>query len=228
MHGATKIIIESITDIDEFESILKEMSLNSTQIDKIIKKFTPKDFNTLYESDRDKFREELTQLKFKEKTIDKVIGNITELIQYRFKLCIDKLSVSFFLKKNSNFFPIDELSTGERCATLLNFVFCESTEPVIIDQPEDNIDYNYIESTIKILKEQKFIRQFIIVSHNQNLPVLADADLILNMNNIQDKKIEIKYRGSLENKDIYNSILNLEGGKKAFELRNKKYQLIEI
>lgn len=98
----------------------------------------------------------------------------------------------------------------------------------IIDQPEDNIDYNYIESTIKILKEQKFIRQFIIVSHNQNLPVLADADLILNMNNIQDKKIEIKYRGSLENKDIYNSILNLEGGKKAFELRNKKYQLIEI
>jgi len=228
MHGATKIIIESITDIDEFESILKEMSLNSTQIEKIIKKFTPKDFNTLYESDRDKFREELTQLKFKEKTIDKVIGNITELIQYRFKLCIDKLSVSFFLKKNSNFFPIDELSTGERCATLLNFVFCESTEPVIIDQPEDNIDYNYIESTIKILKEQKFIRQFIIVSHNQNLPVLADADLILNMNNIQDKKIEIKYRGSLENKDIYNSILNLEGGKKAFELRNKKYQLIEI
>ena len=228
MHGSTKIIIESITDIDEFESILKEMSLNSNQIYKIIKKFTPKDFNTLYEGDRDKFREELTQLKFKEKTIDKLIGNITELIQYRIKLCIDKPSVRFFLKKNSNFFPIDELSTGERCATLLNFVFCEGIEPVIIDQPEDNIDYNYIKSTIKILKEQKFIRQFIIVSHNQNLPVLADADLILNMNNIQDKKIEIKYRGSLENKDIYNSILNLEGGKKAFELRNKKYQLIEI
>ena len=227
MQGATKIIIESITNIDEFESILKEMDLSSNQINKIIKKFTPKDFNTLYENDRDIFREELTQLKFKEKTIDKIIGNITELIQYRIKLCIDKPSVKFFLKKNFNFFPIDELSTGERCATLLNFVFCESTEPVIIDQPEDNIDYNYIRETIKILKEQKVMRQFIIVSHNQNLPVLADADLILTMNNIQDKKIEIKYRGSLENEDIHKSILNLEGGKEAFELRSKKYQLIE-
>ena len=121
-----------------------------------------------------------------------------------------------------------ELSTGERCATLLNFVFCQSTEPVIIDQPEDNIDYNYIKNTIKILKDQKMERQFIIVSHNQNLPVLADADLILAMNNIQDKNIEVKFRGSIENDAIFDSILNLEGGKEAFDLRSKKYQLIEL
>ena len=43
-----------------------------------------------------------------------------------------------------------------------------------------------------------------IVSHNQNLPVLADADLILTMENIENKKINIKYRGPLENEDIYN------------------------
>ncbi len=47
------------------------------------------------------------------------------------------------------------------------------------------------------------------------------------MNNIQDEEIEVQYRGSLVNNDIFKSILNLEGGKKAFELRNKKYQLIE-
>lgn len=143
-------------------------------------------------------------------------------------MCLEKPSVKFFLKKNEKFSSIDELSTGERCATLLNFVFCQANEPVIIDQPEDNIDYNYIRTTINILKEQKSARQFIIVSHNQNLPVLADADLILTMNNVDDKKIEIQNRGSLEKKEIHDSILNLEGGREAFKLRTKKYQLIEI
>lgn len=66
------------------------------------------------------------------------------------------------------------------------------------------------------------------MSHNQNLPVLADADLIFSMKNIKDEKIIVEFRGSLENENIHQSILNLEGGKEAFELRNKKYQLIEI
>lgn len=48
------------------------------------------------------------------------------------------------------------------------------------------------------------------------------------MNNIQDKKIETKYRGTLENEEIYKSILNLEVGKEAFEHISKKYHIIEI
>lgn len=228
MKGATKIEIETNTNENEFFEILKQLKLNQSQAKKIINNYNPKKFIDFFEKNFDDFKEKLRELKFRDSAINKIIANLSESLQLRLKFCLDELKVNFYLKKDDNFYPIDKLSTGERCATLLNFVFCRSDDPVIIDQPEDNIDYNYIESTIKILKDQKFSRQFIIVSHNQNLPVLADADLILNMNNIQDRKIEIKYRGSLENENIYNSILNLESGKEAFELRSKKYQLIEI
>jgi len=228
MHGLTKIEIGSETDSEEYTKVLKELGLNSTQIKKIVNGIEPDVFVELYMNERENFKEKLQELKFKDVTIEKIIGNFNESLQLRCKLCLEKPLVQFFLKKNEKFKSIDDISTGERCATLLNFVFCQADEPVIIDQPEDNIDYNYIKSTINILKEQKSTRQFIIVSHNQNLPVLADADLILTMNNIDDKKIEIQNRGSLENEEIHNSILNLEGGREAFKLRMKKYQLIEI
>jgi len=228
MKGTTKIEIIPESDIDEFKSILKEIGLNNNQIKKIINEFSPIDFISLFKSNENNFKKKLLELKFKEITTKKIYYNITESIQYKFKLCINKPTVKFSLKKNEKFFPINELSTGERCVTLLNFIFCESIEPIIIDQPEDNIDYNYIQSTIKILKNQKLNRQFVIVSHNQNLPVLADADLLFSMKNIKDEKIIVEFRGSLENENIHQSILNLEGGKEAFELRNKKYQLIEI
>ena len=228
MHGLTKIEIESETDSEVYANVLKELGLNSSQIKKIVINIKPDVFFELYMNERENFKEKLQELKFKEVTIEKIIGNFNESLQLRCNLCLEKPLVKFFLKKNNRFNSIDDLSTGERCATLLNFVFCQADEPVIIDQPEDNIDYNYIKSTINILKDQKVIRQFIIVSHNQNLPVLADADLILTMNNIDDKKIEIQNRGSLENEEIHNSILNLEGGREAFKLRMKKYQLIEI
>ncbi|KKM76557.1 hypothetical protein LCGC14_1378960 [marine sediment metagenome] len=228
MHGLTKIEIESKIDYEAFEDILRELSLNQSQKSKIISKFKPIQFVELFLDSREDFKMKLRELNFRDTTIDKIIGSFTESIQLKCRLCLEKPSVKFSLKKLDGFHPINQLSTGERCATLLNFVFCKADEPVIIDQPEDNIDYNYIKSTITILKEQKYLRQFIIVSHNQNLPVLGDADLILTMNNIDDIKIEIQYRGSLENEEIYKAILNLEGGKEAFELRRKKYQLIEI
>ncbi len=228
MLGATKIQIDSEFDFEEFKQILTRLGLSKEQIRKISNIFNPLDFVKKFVENKKKFKSKLNELNFRENTINKIIGNFSEEIQVELMMCLKKPRVKFYLKKNENFHLINELSTGERCATLLNFVFCEAKEPVIIDQPEDNIDYNHIKSTIKILKEQKYQRQFIIVSHNQNLPVLSDADLILAMNNIEDKKIEVLYHGSLENNNIYNSILNLEGGKEAFSLRKKKYILIEI
>lgn len=228
MLGATKIQIDSEINFEEFELILKKLELSKEQIRKIIIIYNPLDFVKKFIENEKKFKSKLNELNFRENTINKIIGNFSEEIQVELKMCLRRPRVKFYLKKNNNFQLINELSTGERCATLLNFVFCEAKETVIIDQPEDNIDYNHIKSTIKILKEQKYKRQFIIVSHNQNLPVLSDADLILTMNNIEDKKIEVLYHGSLEDNDIYNSILNLEGGKEAFNLRKKKYLLIEI
>ncbi|MHA1196628.1 MAG: TrlF family AAA-like ATPase [Promethearchaeota archaeon] len=228
MKGKTKIKINKRIDSNKYENLLKQIGLtHSYQRKKILENFTPYEFIKLYETNRDELREKLKELKFQPETIDNIINNLIESLRIRFKICLEKPNVEFYLKKEDDYQIIKNLSIGERCATLLNFIFCQGEEPIIIDQPEDNIDYQYLDSIINILREQKYNRQFIIVSHNQNLPVLADADLILCMNNILNQKIEVKYSGSLEDKNIYNSILQLEGGKDAFERRKNKYILIE-
>ncbi len=228
MQGRTKITIDNAPAQNEFEAILEKIGLDSSQRQKIIQNYTSTSFLGDYQKEESVLKENLKQkCNFKEQTIHKLLTGISnERVRYELKVCLGEIVVNFYLKKQDNFSPISELSTGERCATLLNFVFCEGEDLVIIDQPEDNIDYNYIQDTITILKKQKETRQFIIVSHNQNLPVLADADLILVMKNQEEKAIIIDSFGCLENPTVYNKILDLEGGKKAFEQREKKYKLI--
>ncbi|MDZ7690681.1 MAG: hypothetical protein U5K69_06025 [Balneolaceae bacterium] len=71
----------------------------------------------------------------------------------------------------------EQLSMGQRCTTVLPIIFAVSENPLIIDQPEDNLDNEYISDTIReIIKEQKENRQLIFVTHNPNIPVLSNAE----------------------------------------------------
>jgi energy-coupling factor transporter ATP-binding protein EcfA2 len=114
------------------------------------------------------------------------------------------------------------LSTGQRCTTVLPIVFAISNNPLIIDQPEDNLDNKYISDTIhKIIKQQKQDRQLIFITHNANIPVLSESEenIFLRYN---DKKSSITDQGTVEN--VKESILNLlEGGEEAFKERMKLY-----
>jgi len=69
-----------------------------------------------------------------------------------------------------------ELSTGQKCTVILPILLLESEKPLLIDQPEDNLDNRYVSakvvSTINAVKQQ---RQLILVTHNPNIPVLGDA-----------------------------------------------------
>lgn len=116
----------------------------------------------------------------------------------------------------------DELSTGQRCTTVLPIVFAVSENPLLIDQPEDNLDNKYITEAIhKIIREQKKKRQLIFITHNPNIPVLSDSEQNTFLN-YDDKKSKIDTCGSIE--DVKESILNLlEGGEEAFDRRNKLY-----
>lgn len=119
----------------------------------------------------------------------------------------------------------DELSTGQRCTTVLPIVFAVSDNPLLIDQPEDNLDNKYITDAIhKIIREQKEKRQLIFITHNPNIPVMSDSEENIFLN-YDDKKSKIDIHGSIE--EVKDSILNLlEGGEEAFERRNKLYNKI--
>ena len=95
--------------------------------------------------------------------------------------------------------------------------------PIILDQPEDHIDNNFISSDlVPVLREAKKERQIIIVTHNANLVVNGDAEQVIVA---KHKGGKIKYEpGSIENRAIRREIAELlEGGQEAFEKRERKY-----
>jgi DNA repair exonuclease SbcCD ATPase subunit len=121
-----------------------------------------------------------------------------------------------------------ELSIGQRgtlyvCLKLATDSFFD---PFIFDQPEDDLDNAFIvEKLVPIFKKIKKYRQVIIVTHNANLVVNADAEQVIIANNDSEKLSYIS--GSLENPDIKSRICEvLEGGKEAFKKREQKYGLI--
>ena len=104
-------------------------------------------------------------------------------------------------------------------------VLSNNKQPIIIDQPEDNLDNQSIYTKLVpcILKAKKN-RQVIIVTHNPNIAIACDAEQII-IANINKSSLEISYKsGSIENEDINKDIVDiLEGTVPAFNLRERKY-----
>lgn len=123
--------------------------------------------------------------------------------------------------------PLNKISVGQRgtiylCLKLATNIF---SQPIIFDQPEDDLDNDFIfNDLINIFKEIKRYRQVIIVTHNANIVVNADAEQVIVAENNEER---LSYKsGSLENPDINTAVCNiLEGGKIAFQQRRNKYHL---
>jgi predicted ATPase len=102
----------------------------------------------------------------------------------------------------------------------------DSPYPLIIDQPEDNLDSEFIyHSLVPVLRRAKERRQVIIVTHNANIAVLGDAEQIVALKSTSDKS-SIVARGSIDSpttKQVACQIL--EGSEEAFRRRAKIYGL---
>ena len=125
---------------------------------------------------------------------------------------------------------IDELSPGERGTLLLIFYLLidRRDTPLIIDQPEDNLDNQTVyDMLVACLREARNRRQVIIVTHNPNLAVVSDADQIIHSKiDKQNNRNKVTYTcGSIENPVTnLHSITVLEGTRPAFVHREQKYQ----
>ena len=99
--------------------------------------------------------------------------------------------------------------------------------PLVIDQPEDNLDNKSVfEILVKFLKQAKKRRQIIIATHNPNLAVVADAEQIINVTiDKKDEKNLFTFRaGAIENEVINKAVVDiLEGTMPAFDNRRIKY-----
>jgi len=146
---------------------------------------------------------------------------------YDYVFSLDYLEPKYELKLGGKI--LSQLSPGERGALLLIFyLMIDKKEiPLIIDQPEDNLDnesvYNMLSNFIKQAKKK---RQIIMVTHNPNLAVGADAEQVIYVNIDKMNKNEFSFvSGSIENPEINAKIIKiLEGTKPAFDKRKLKYQ----
>lgn len=114
------------------------------------------------------------------------------------------------------------LSTGQKCTAILPILLWEGNTPLIIDQPEDNLDNRFVYDTIvSALKSVKPLRQLIFVTHNPNIPVLGDAARVIVMQS-DGLSGSVKTLGDVDS--CRAEIVDLlEGGKEAFDKRKAKY-----
>ncbi len=123
----------------------------------------------------------------------------------------------------ANFKDASDLSRGQKCTALLPILLARRDSPLIIDQPEDNLDNHFIyETVVNAVQRLKKRRQMIFITHNANIPVLAEADLVLVMNS--DGRIGTVEKSGTVDECREQIIELLEGGRKAFELRSKRYE----
>lgn len=165
----------------------------------------------------------------KNKAIDKQFRDYKQLQDFYLDLWnLDYLEVQYDIKMDGR--GIEQLSPGERGALLIIFYLLidKGDIPLIIDQPEDNLDNESVfEYLVPYIKQAKQRRQIIIVTHNPNIAVVSDAEQIIYTEIDKANKNKITYlTGAIESKKINRKIIEvLEGTMPAFANRKNKYNL---
>jgi len=120
---------------------------------------------------------------------------------------------------------LQNTSFGERCGIVIAIVLVAGTNPIIIDQPEDNLDGKYISKVlVPLIRTQKQRRQIILVTRDANIVVGGDSELILILS--KEKQGTVLSPATIENKDKRPEyIWILDGGENAFQKREEKYSI---
>lgn len=126
--------------------------------------------------------------------------------------------------------PLENLSTGQKATAVLLLLLLESDAPLIVDQPEDDLDNRFIaEGIVPKMREEKRRRQFVFATHNANIPVIGDAELIIGLSATGEAgqgmaSIARETLGSIDSPAVQKLVGEiLEGGRNAFEMRRRKY-----
>ena len=135
----------------------------------------------------------------------------------------DAVEVSFRDRSASHWRPLTQGSPGQQTAALLAFVLGYGFEPIILDQPEDDLDNTLIyELLVSRLRETKIKRQVIVVTHNPNIVVHGDAEFVLSLNAAGGQS-HIACHGGLQEWKVRDEICRvMEGGREAFESRYQR------
>jgi predicted ATPase len=134
-------------------------------------------------------------------------------------------SVTMKLLDGREYKATTNLSMGQRCTVVLSVLLGYQARGLVIDQPEDHLDNSFIVTTlIGAIRRRKPQTQMIFTTHNANIPVLGEADLVVCMGSDGQRGF-VRDSGRLDEPDIVRAITSvMEGGHEAFERRAKFYR----
>lgn len=139
----------------------------------------------------------------------------------------DRINIELNVSHTSEKYrDLNRLSTGQQCTAILHLLLLDNQDPLIMDQPEDNLDNAFIaERIVQELRTAKTERQFLFATHNANIPVFGDAEWIGVCSATEDRaQMPIEAQGSIDIPAIRDPVANiLEGGREAFLQRKEKY-----
>jgi DNA repair exonuclease SbcCD ATPase subunit len=138
---------------------------------------------------------------------------------------VTRIEINVGTPTQEHWIDVDQASPGQRATAMLALALSSGSEPLIIDQPEDDLDNRYIyEEVVKVLGRVCEQRQVIVVTHNANIPVLGDAEMILALDAAADRS-SVLAAGGLENPFVAHQVRHiLEGGDEAFKARQARYE----
>ena len=138
----------------------------------------------------------------------------------------DYIEIEYKPSGSNEYKSLKNASAGQRTSAILTFILSDGDKPLILDQPEDDLDnhliYDLVVERLRICKEK---RQIIVVTHNANIPVNGDAELIVAMDS-NSRYVKVYKSGGVEEDELRAEICNvMEGGEKAFLMRANRYRI---
>ena len=202
----------------KLQDIYKGSGIRSTSYESIVALYA--DFIDMW---KNKFLQ-LTDILNENQLVDfkkRFNNNLFDLLTYKVE---NRLAIKFEGK------PLKDHSLGQRASALILFLLTQKENDIlIIDQPEDDLDNQTIyQDVIHEIKKLKGEMQFIFATHNANIPVLGDSEMLVACEYIDGKEIKLE-KGSIDRQPIQEKIINImEGGKEAFNIRRNIYKIWEV
>ncbi|MCE2437646.1 MAG: ATP-binding protein [Pseudomonadales bacterium] len=125
--------------------------------------------------------------------------------------------------EGTDFHPIVQASDGQRSAAMLAFLLAHGEEPLVLDQPEDDLDNHlFYDLVVRQMQENKRRRQIIVVTHNPNIVVNGDAEM-LHVLDFRGGQCRVVQAGGLQEASLREEVCRvMEGGREAFERRYRR------
>ena len=194
------------------------------QISLVCKQITPERFVEIM---RTGSIEQLMQIGITENNAIRMRDRLSDEILYGIeRVDVPKLpSIRIKREGESDYTELSSLSVGEKCSAILSIALLSKGKPLVIDQPEDDLDHAFIiDSIVEGVRTAKSGRQIVTATHNPNIPVLGDAEMIFRVSRLPGKDVcHIQNSGGLDLPLITAQVQILEGGAEAFERRRRRY-----